>query len=128
MELSTVLLVDDDDSIRMIGELALTEVGGWTVHTASSGLDALQVAQTESIDAILLDVMMPGLDGIETLSRLKQSEMTRSIPVIFMTAKVLPGEVGTYIEAGALGVIAKPFDPMALPSEISAILRTEGQN
>jgi CheY-like chemotaxis protein len=122
MAVSKVLLVDDEPHIRRIGELSLKGVGKWTVVLASSGHEAIEAAARESFDLILLDVMMPGMDGQETFSQLRARPDTASIPVIFMTAKVQKHEVERYREAGAAGVIPKPFDPMALPSQILDIL------
>jgi len=123
MEINNILLVDDDDSIRFIGELALHEVGGWNVETAVSGPDAIDKARVLNVDLILLDVMMPGMDGFAALERLRSDELTCRIPVVFVTAKVQPGEIDTYIAAGALGAVAKPFDPMCLPDQIREIAR-----
>jgi len=119
---SKVLLVDDEPHIRRIGELSLKRVGMWTAVLASSGPEALSLAEKEAPDLILLDVMMPGMAGPETLQQLRTSEATARIPVIFMTAKVQKHEVDRYLALGAVGVIAKPFDPMALPSQILQIL------
>lgn len=122
MPVSKVLLVDDEPHIRRIGELSLKNVGKWTVIQVASGADALVAAEKEAPDVILLDVMMPGMDGKETLARLRQNERTARIPVIFMTAKVQKHEVDNYLGIGAAGVIPKPFDPMALPAQILDIL------
>lgn len=121
-KISKVLLVDDEPHIRRIGELSLKGVGKWTVVLASSGAEALTIAERETPDLILLDVMMPGMDGPATLQQLRATESTARIPVIFMTAKVQKHEVDKYLAAGAVGVIPKPFDPMALPSLILQIL------
>lgn len=126
MEIRTVLLVDDDPSIRMVGEVALTTIGGWEVTTASSGDEALAVAVENPPDVVLLDVMMPGRGGLQTLADLRSDARTAHIPVVLITAKVLPGEVGTYVEAGAHGVIAKPFDPVGLPDEIRRAVNGTG--
>lgn len=122
MAVSKVLLVDDEPHIRRIGELSLKGVGKWTVVLASNGNEALDKVEHEKPDVILLDVMMPGMDGQETLAHLRARPATAEIPVIFMTAKVQKHEVDRYREAGAAGVIPKPFDPMALPSQILDIL------
>lgn len=120
--ISKVLLVDDEPHIRRIGELSLKGVGKWTAILASGGSEALAIAERENPDLILLDVMMPGMDGPATLQQLRTTEATARIPVIFMTAKVQKHEVDKYLAAGAVGVIPKPFDPMALPSLILQIL------
>jgi len=124
MAVSKVLLVDDEPHIRRIGELSLKGVGKWTVVLASSGAEALEKAEIEKPDVILLDVMMPGMDGMATLAKLRAHEATSKTPVIFMTAKVQKHEVDRYREAGAVGVIPKPFDPMALPAQILDILKS----
>ncbi|MEX1364881.1 MAG: response regulator [Nannocystaceae bacterium] len=121
-ELRKVLLVDDDEDIRMIGQMALHDVGGFEVVTASSGARALELAAAERPDVILLDVMMPGMDGPTTFRRLRDDEATAAIPVVFVTAKVQRQEVQRYLDLGAIGVIGKPFDPMSLPDELRAIV------
>lgn len=117
-----VLMVDDEPDIRRIGQLSLQRVGGLEVLLAASGDEALELAARERPDVVLLDVMMPLVDGPTTLARLRARPETAAIPVIFMTAKVLPHEVQRFRELGAAGVIAKPFDPMTLPSEVKRIL------
>jgi two-component system, OmpR family, response regulator len=117
-----VLFVDDDDDIRSIGELALVEVGGMPTVLASSGSMALEVAAREQPDVVLLDVMMPGMDGPTTLRRLREQPATAAIPVVFVTAQVRPHEVQRYLELGAIGVIGKPFEPMTLPDELRALV------
>ena len=122
MTIRKVLLVDDEDDIRTIGQVSLSRVGGWQTVLASSGADALAKAAAERPDLILLDVMMPGMDGPTTLARLRAQEATAATPVIFMTAKIQKQEVARYLELGAVGVIGKPFDPMTLPAEIKRLL------
>nr|WP_136924994.1 response regulator [Polyangium aurulentum] len=122
MAIAKVLLVDDEPNIRKIGELSLKKVGKWAVVLASSGSEGIELAAQERPDLILLDVMMPGLDGPATLAELKSRAETADIPVIFMTAKVQKQEVERYLAAGAVGVIPKPFDPMSLPSQIREII------
>lgn len=117
-----VLLVDDDADIRIITTMSLEQVGGWEVVVATSGAEALTRATEDKPDVILLDVTMPGMDGRATLAHLKASESTRTIPVIFMTARVQRKEVERYMELGAAGVISKPFDPMLLPGEVLRLL------
>ncbi len=124
--ISKVLLVDDEPHIRRIGELSLKGVGKWTAILATSGAEALTMAEREKPDLILLDVMMPGMDGPATLQQLRASEATATIPVIFMTAKVQKHEIDKYLAAGAIGVIPKPFDPMALPAQIRQIFSSVG--
>lgn len=121
MVITRVLMIDDEPHIRRIGELSLKSVGKWQVRLASSGAEGIEMATAERPDVILLDVMMPGMDGPTTLTKLRESPTTASIPVIFMTAKVQKHEVERYVRIGAAGVISKPFDPMALPDEIRRI-------
>jgi CheY-like chemotaxis protein len=122
MAISRVLMVDDEPDIRTIGELSLSAVGGFEVHMANDGSEAVAAAVRTRPDLILLDVMMPGLDGPSTLVRLRAEPATAAIPVIFMTAKVQKHEVARFMELGALGVVAKPFDPMTLPDELRRIV------
>ena len=120
--LRKVMLVDDEDDIRTIGNLSLSRVGGWQTVLASSGAEALEKAALEKPDLILLDVMMPGMDGPTTFGKLRAQEATARTPIIFMTAKIQKQEVARYLELGALGVIGKPFDPMTLPQEIRKLV------
>jgi CheY-like chemotaxis protein len=115
-------MVDDEPDIRTIGEIALRDVGGLRVTMASSGREALDIAAGAPPDVILLDVMMPDMDGPTTLERLRQDERTRSVPVVFMTAKVQRTEVERYMRLGAAGVVAKPFDPMQLAAEVRRVV------
>jgi CheY-like chemotaxis protein len=121
MKISRVLVVDDEPHLRRIGELCLRSVGGMTVRVAASGAEAVKLATAEQPDVILLDVMMPGMDGPTTLGQLRGQPATAAIPVIFLTAKVQSHEVERYLELGAAGVIGKPFDPMSLADEIRRI-------
>ena len=117
-----VLIVDDDDDIREVARLSLDLIGGWTVFVAASGAHAITHARLRPPDVILLDVMMPVMDGVETLRRLSADPTTRHIPVIFLTAKAQTGERIELEAIGASGLIAKPFDPVTLPDEIELIL------
>jgi two-component system OmpR family response regulator len=123
MTIETVLLIDDEADIRRIAELSLSRVGGWRVVQAASGEAALGLARTEHPDLILLDFMMPKLDGSATIGRLKADAATRQIPVIFMTAKAHPEDVERCLALGAIGVITKPFDPLLLPDQVRRLLR-----
>ena len=122
-----VLVVDDDANIRLIVTHSL---GGDDVQVieATSGAMGIQRAQEELPDVILLDMMMPDMDGKMTLAKLKESPATKHIPVIFFTAKVQAHEMKTYIGLGAAGVLVKPFDPMSLPDEIVSILERQQQD
>lgn len=117
-----VLCVEDDPDIRALLELALGMVGGLRVTSCGSGAEALALAAAELPDLVLLDVMMPEMDGIETLARLRADPRTAGVPVVFVTAKVQLHEVEAYRAHGAAGVIAKPFDPMRLADEIRKYL------
>ena len=121
MDIRSVLLIDDEADIRTIGELALSEVGGLEVFLADSGETGLLLAKEKKPDVVLLDVMMPGLDGPSTFERLREDPETASVPVIFMTAKIQKHEVDRYHDLGATGIIAKPFDPMSLADEVKRI-------
>ncbi len=123
-ELKLVLYVEDDPDIQMVAQMALESVGGLTLRACSSGAEALAAAATCQPDLLLLDVMMPGMDGPSTLAALRKLPNTATTPVIFMTAKVQSSEVAHYRSLGALGVIAKPFDPMALASQVRALYAT----
>ena len=109
-----VLLIDDEDDIRSIAAIALERVGGWEVKAASGGVAGIAIAEDWHPDAILLDAMMPGLDGLATLKALRERPATGKIPVVFLTASVQTAERQVLVDAGAAGVLAKPFDPMTL--------------
>lgn len=120
-KLQRILYVEDDPDIQMIASMVLETINGFTLEICSSGNEALQKAAGFNPDLVLLDVMMPGMDGPETLRGLRQFPTLATTPVIFMTAKVQPQEVQNYLDLGALGVIAKPFDPMILGDELRAL-------
>jgi len=117
-----VLLVDDEPDIREVARISLEMVGGWTVLTETSGAAALVRAAAERPDAILLDVMMPDLDGPTTLERLRTDPATADIPVIFLTAKLQASDQRHFESLGVAGVIPKPFDPMALARQVAEAL------
>ena len=122
-----VLLVDDEADIRKIAALTLSRIGGWEVVQASSGPEAIALAACERPDAILLDVMMPGMDGPSTLEALRANPETASIPVVFVTAKIQAPERERIALLGAAGIIAKPFDAMQLPAQVRRIVEGEGR-
>jgi CheY-like chemotaxis protein len=122
-ELRHILCVDDDPDILRIAAMSLELVGGLTVTTAGSGAEAIETARRVRPDVIILDVMMPGMDGPATLARIRADPDLAAIPVVLLTARVRGVEVDDYLTAGADGVIAKPFDPMMLAGEISALWR-----
>ena len=117
-----VLLVDDEEDVREIARLSLGRVGGMEVCEAAGGFDAVQRAIEEKPDFILLDMMMPGMDGPATLQALRANAGTASIPIVILTAKSLPSEVERLRQLGAAGVITKPFDPMTLAAEVRRVL------
>jgi CheY-like chemotaxis protein len=117
-----VLIVDDEPDIRRIAKLGLSRVGGMEVVEAANGMEALVRAKEDKPDAVLLDVMMPRLDGPSTLARLREDPATSGIPVVFLTAKAIAAELDRLKSLGAAGVLTKPFDPMTLARELRAIL------
>ncbi len=119
----TVLLADDDEMIRTVTEAALRTVGGLNVLSATSGVECLALARTHPVDAVLLDLMMPVLDGAGTLAQLRGDPATCDIAVILFTAKALPRDRLTWDRLDVSGVITKPFDPLTLAGRIRAILR-----
>jgi two-component system, OmpR family, response regulator len=119
--LSKILYVEDEPDIQEVARMALEMVGGFTVTICSSGEEALATAPEFDPDLLLLDVMMPGMDGPTTLVELHKISALAAKPAIFMTAKVQPHEVAEYKELGAIDVIPKPFDPMTLSASIQEI-------
>ena len=119
--LQRILCVEDEADIQAVARMALELVGGFQVQVSGSGEEALRQLQTYVPDLILLDVMMPGMDGPSTLKALRALPGMAAVPVVFMTAKVQPSEVALYRALGALDVIAKPFDPMTLSDQVRAI-------
>ena len=125
--LTRILYVEDDADIRSVAGFALEAVGGFVLAVCASGEEALAQAPGFAPQLLLLDVMMPGMDGPETLAALRALPGTGATPAVFMTAKVQPQEVARYRALGAVDVISKPFDPMTLSDEIRAIWgRREG--
>ncbi len=122
MSTKRVLIIDDEDDIREVTQVTLETVAGWQVLTAPSAKAGLELAGRLQLDAILLDVMMPEMDGPTVFAHLQVDERTRSIPVILLTAKVQTSEVRRFRELGVAAVIAKPFDPIFLADEIALIL------
>lgn len=120
-ELKRVMLVDDESDIRQIAQLALEMVGGFQVTLCSSGREALSRIGEVSPDLLILDVMMPELDGPATLQALRRLPEGASVPVAFLTAKVETQEVSELRALGAIEVIAKPFDPMKLAAQVKVI-------
>jgi CheY-like chemotaxis protein len=117
-----ILVIDDEEDIRRIARLSLGKVGRMEVVDAASGVDGVRRAEEEGPDAILLDVMMPDLDGPSTFAALQRSPRASRIPVIFLTAKAMASEVDRLKGLGARGVLTKPFDPMTLADQVRAII------
>lgn len=117
-QLQRILYVEDEDDIRAVAELALVNVAGFELRSCASGAEALEAAESFAPDMLLLDVMMPDMDGPATLRALRQIPSLAETPAVFMTAKVQPDEVNRYLELGAVDVIAKPFDPMSLGDQL----------
>lgn len=121
-----ILIVDDEDDIREVAQVTLEMMGGWEVIVASSGSEALLRAEEERPDGILLDVMMPDMDGPTTFRRLQESPATRAIPVVILTAKTQAADRSVFAGLGVAGVLAKPFDPMTLADEVAQVLGWRG--
>ncbi len=117
-----ILIVDDEDDIREVAGMSLEAVGGFEILTASSGAEGLERARAERPDAILLDVMMPGMDGPTTFAALRKDASTCEIPVILLTAKVQASDRQRFDALGVAAVMTKPFDPMELPGQVADVL------
>lgn len=118
-----VLVIDDEADVRLIIRLGLERVGGMKVIEASAGIEGVAAAQAEMPDAILLDVMLPGMDGAAVLQALHRQPGTASIPVVILTASVRPEKLPHLREPGVAGFIAKPFDPMTLAMQVKNLLK-----
>ena len=118
----TILVVDDDDEIREIVALSLEVMGGWTVLTADRGGSGLEMARAHRPDVVLLDVMMPEMDGPTMFSRMQLEPALRDIPVVLLTAKVQVGHVQVWDSLPVAGVIPKPFNPATLSTEIDDLV------
>jgi CheY-like chemotaxis protein len=119
--LTRITYVEDEPDIRVVAEIALAELGGFTVDTCGSGAEALERAPAFKPDMVLLDVMMPVMDGIATFRALQADQRLAEVPVVFMTARVQSHEVESYKAIGVKGVIPKPFDPLTLADQIRAM-------
>ncbi|MGI8503999.1 MAG: response regulator [Hassallia sp.] len=117
-----ILVVDNEEYIQEVAKISLETIAGWEVVTASSGLEGIKKAETQQPDAILLDVMMPEMDGMTTLSKLQTNPATQAIPVIFLTAKVQASDRRRYAQMGMPSAIAKPFNPLELAGQIANAL------
>ena len=119
--LKKILDVEDEPDIVTIAELALVTLGGFELRSCASGTEALAAVPQFKPDLVLLDVMMPGMDGVATLGALRADPSTSFVPVVFMTARSQPAEIARYRSLGALDVITKPFDPLVLAEQVRAI-------
>jgi len=122
MSAKRILIIDDEPDIREVAQMSLETVSGWQVLSAESGEEGITKAKQEKPDAILLDAMMPSMDGPETFQKLQADPSTQQIPVIMFTAKVQAADRMRFAALGVKDVIEKPFDPMKLGSQIAAIL------
>lgn len=118
----TILIIDDDNFVRKLTHMSLSKVAGMTVIEATNGADGIAEAERAMPDAILLDVMMPGLDGPDTLKALRANPATAAIPVIFLTAKAMPAELARLAELGAAAVFTKPFDPLTIGDDVRRVI------
>jgi CheY-like chemotaxis protein len=117
-----ILIIDDEDDIREVAAMSLETIAGWEVMVANSGAQGLTRAATYNPDAILLDVMMPGMDGPTTFRELRKNPATSKIPVLFLTAKVQATDRRRFADLGIHAVLVKPFDPLTLSVQISNAL------
>jgi len=117
-----ILIIDDEDDIRQVAALSLETVAGWDVIVANSGAQGLLRAEEHMPDAILLDVMMPGMDGPTTFRELRKNPATAKIPVLLLTAKVQGADQRRFADLGVEAVLLKPFDPLTLASQMEAVL------
>ena len=122
--LRRILFVEDDPDIQVVATMALEALGGFSVTTCGSGGEALSRFPELAPDLVLLDVMMPGMDGPATLEALRRLPEAATVPVVFMTARVQAHEMSRYRELGAVDVIAKPFNPMTLADTVRSIWRS----
>ena len=120
-ELKRILYVEDEPDIQSIARIALENVGGFTVEICSSGFEAIEKGPDFKPDLLLLDVMMPGMDGVSTLQELRKQSGLANTPAMFMTAKVRPSEIEQLRQQGAIDVIPKPFDPMTLSENLKSL-------
>jgi CheY-like chemotaxis protein len=120
-----ILIIDDEEDIRQVAALSLEMVAGWNVTMANSGANGIQTAAKEKPDAILLDVMMPGMDGPTTFLELQKTPETAGIPVLLLTAKVQGADQRRFAGLGVAAVLFKPFDPLTLADQISKVLGWE---
>ena len=119
--LKKILYIEDERDIQEISKIALGDIGGYELEVCSSGEEAIDKGPAFLPDLIILDVMMPGMDGIATFNALQKIPSTKLVPVVFMTAKIQQSEIQIYLNMGAIGIIHKPFDPMTLADKVKEI-------
>ncbi|MGV0025575.1 response regulator [Phormidesmis priestleyi] len=117
-----ILVIDNERYIQEVTQICLETIAGWEVLTASSGAEGIVRAEAEQPDAILLDVMMPDMDGLTTFHNLQKNAATQNIPVLLLTAKVQSSDLRRYLQMGIKAAIAKPFEPLQLAKEIAMTL------
>ena len=122
MKAKHILFIDDEDDIKTLAQFCLESEAGWSMIGAPGGLEGVAIAESQQPDAILLDAMMPEVDGLQTLAKLQDNPKTKDIPIIFITAKAQASDRRRFYQAGAKGVINKPFDALTLASQISGFL------
>ena len=122
MKALQILVIDDEEDIRKLTQTCLEIMGGWQVLSACSGSEGLAKAQVDQPDAILLDVMMPDMDGLTTFQKLQANPATRHIPVILLTARGRSADPSLFAELGVTGVINKPFNPLKLANQVAEAL------
>ncbi len=125
MVVRRILVVDNEQYIQEVAKICLETVAGWEVLLAGSGRECLRKAEFEQPDAILLDVMMPDMDGMATFEKLQENPATQTIPVILLTAKIQSSDRRRYAQIGTVAAIAKPFDPLKLAEQVAAVLGWE---
>ncbi|NJM68935.1 MAG: response regulator [Scytonema sp. RU_4_4] len=125
MSVKRVLVVDDEKNLCLVIKACLENIGHWHVLTAQSGNEGLVLAETELPDAILLDVMMPGMNGLAMFRALQNNPVTQKIPVILLTAKVQQVDLDQYAQLGIAGVLRKPFDPLKLVNQVVELMGWE---
>lgn len=117
-----ILILDDEECIREVVQVCLEDLGGWETITAESGSEGLLKAEAQSLDAILLDLSMPDMDGFVFFQKLQENPATQSIPVVLLTAKILPDDLVRFAQMGVAGVITKPFNPVTICEQLAEIL------
>ncbi len=122
-DLRRILCIDDEPDVLMVARMCLETVGGFAVEAVSGGKAGIKAALNQKPDLILVDVMMPGMDGPSTLKSMREEKSLADVPVVFMSARVRADEIAGYLAMGANGVIPKPFDPMSLSNEVMAFWR-----